>query len=137
MNLTESIVQKVQISKQNIARVRNCPDVTLFLVFVSENFCLFVFHLFVNLSFVLSSFCLIFCCLFCPFYLLCFLCLFVFLSLCLFVFLPFCNFVILFFCLFDLLSFRLFVTLIKVSEGSQVSKGTICVKILKWLSLTE
>ena len=63
-------------------------------------------------------------------------------SFCLFVFLPssllsFCLFVFLSFCLFVFLSFCLYVFLSRhhsdeMSEGLEVSKVTICVKILKW-----
>ena len=93
---------KVQVSPKNIARVQNCPDVTILNS-------LFVLCFFVSLSF----------------------CLFVFLSLCLFVFLSLC------FCPLVFLSFCIFVFLCRhhadqVSEGSQVSKVTICVEIPKW-----
>ena len=84
----------------------------------------------------------------------------VFLSFYFFVFLPFCPFVLFSFCPLALLSFFLFVFLSfctfrnfcilyfclfvfsswhhtdQMSEGSQVSKVTICVKILKWQWLT-
>ena len=95
--------------KEKIPRVRNCPDVTI----LNSLFglCLSFFCLFILLSFSLfDSFCL-----------------FVFLSFCifyLFVFLPFCLFVFLSF-----LSFCLDITM---SEGSQISKVTLCVKIQKW-----
>ena len=66
--------------------------------------------------------------------------LFVSLSFYLFIFLSFCLFVFLSFCLFDFLSFCLFVFFVflsgnhadQMSEGSEVSKVTLCVKILKW-----
>ena len=84
--------------EENIARVRNCPDVTI----LSSHFglCLLSFCLFTFLSFchfVFLSFCFLLCCLFvilsfCLFDILYF-CLFVFLSFCLFVFLSFCLFV--------------------------------------------
>ena len=53
------------------------------------------------------------------------------------VFLCFCVFVFLCFCLFVFLSFCLMVFLSghhadQISEGSEVSKVTLCVKILKW-----
>ena len=73
---------------KNIARVRNCPDVT-----------------------ILDS-----------------------LGLCIFVALPFCHVVFLSCCLFVMLSFCLFVFLSghhcdQMSEGSRVSKVTLCVKM--------
>ena len=73
-----------------------------------------------------------------------FYCLFIFLSFWLFVFLSFYLFIVLFFlsffvflscCLFVMLSFCLFVLLYfcpDMSEGCQVSKVTLCVKVLKW-----
>ena len=69
-------------------------------------------------------------------------CLSVFLSFCLFFFLSFCLFVFLSFCLFVFLPFCLFVFLSwhhsdQMSEGSQVLKVTLCVKILKWQSMTH
>ena len=95
---------------KNIARVRNCPDVTTLDSFFG--LCLLSF------------------------------CLFVFLSFCIFVFLSFRLFVFLSFCLFDFLSFCLFVFLSRhqadqMSERSQVSKVTLCVKIQKWQWLTQ
>ena len=64
-------------------------------------------------------------------------CIFVFLSFCLFFILSFCLSVLLSFCLFVFLSFCLFVFLFRhhfdqMSEGSEVSKVTLCVKIQKW-----
>ena len=87
---------------ENIARVRNCPDVAI----LSSLFglCLSSFCLFVFLPLSLLSFCL-----------------FVFLSFCLFVFLSFCLYVFLSRHHSD-----------EMSEGLEVSKVTICVKILKW-----
>ena len=55
-------------------------------------------------------------------------------GLCLSVFLPFCTFVFLFFCLFVFSSRH---SSDQMSEGSQVSKVTLCVKILKWRSVTD
>ena len=79
-----------------------------------------------------------FCPYFCPFALLPF-CFLVLLSFFPFVLLPFCLFVFLYFCLFVFLSFCpcLYVFLSRhhsdeMSEGLEVSKVTICVKILKW-----
>ena len=63
----------------------------------------------------------------CKIIIFCLFCLF-----CLFVFLSFCLFVFLYFCLLVFLS-RHHVD--QMSEGCQVSKVTICVKILKWHSL--
>ena len=87
---------------QNNARVQNCPVVT-----ISNT----LFGL--CLSFWPFSFCI--------FVFLSFFVFFVFLSFCLFVFLSFCLFV-----------FLSYITLIKCLKGSQVSKVTLCVKILKW-----
>ena len=58
--------------------------------------------------------------------LLCFSFLVFFCLFCLFLFLSFC-----------LLSFCLDITLIKCLKGSEVSKVTLCVKILKWRSLSD
>ena len=88
---------------KNIARVRNCTDVTILNYLFG--LCLLSFSLYVFLSF----------------------CLFVFMSFfCLFVFYVF-------------LSFSFFVDLSadQVSEGSQVSNVTLCVKIQKWHSVTD
>ena len=78
-------------------------------------------------------------------------CLFVFMSFCIFVFMSFCTFVFFSFFLFLFLS-CLFVFLLLVflsfyclsfcflsdmSEGSQVSKVTLCVKIQKWQWVSE
>ena len=59
---------------------------------------------------------------------------FVFLSFCLFVFSSILCFVFLSFCLFVFLSW---INSDQMSRGSQVSKVTICVKFLKWRSVTE
>ena len=56
----------------------------------------------------------------------CLFVLFIFFSFCLFVFLSFCILVFSSFCLFD-----------QMSEGSQVSEVTLCVKIQKWQWLTH
>ena len=69
-------------------------------------------------------------------------CLLVFLSFCIFVFSSFCLFVFLSFCLFVFLSFCLSVFLSRhhsdqMSEGSEVSKVTLCVKVLKWHPLSH
>ena len=102
----------LQENKKNIARVRNCPDITI-LNSLSGLLVVFSNGLFV-----------------------------VFLSLCLFVFLSFCFFVFLSFCPFVFLSF-VFLSFLsrhhpdQMSEGSQVSKVTLCVKILKWQSVSE
>ena len=61
---------------------------------------------------------------------------FVFLSFCLFVFLSFCLFVFLSFCLFCLFVFLSGHYSDQMTEGSQVLKVTLCVKILTWRSLT-
>ena len=92
---------------KNITRVRNCPDVAI----LSSLFglCLSSFCLFVVLPSSLLSFCL-----------------FVFLSFCLFVFLSFCLYVFLSRHHSD-----------EMSEGLEVSKVTICVKILKWHPVTD
>ena len=76
--------------KENITRVRNRPDITIW----NSLFGLCLFPLFLSFSivFVFLSFCL-----------------FVFLSVCLFVFLSFCLFVFLSFCLFVFLSFCLLI----------------------------
>ena len=92
---------------ENIARVRNCPDVTILISLF--RLCLRSFCLFVILScclFVILSFCH-----------------FVFLSFCLFVFLSFCLFVILSFCLFVILSFCLDIVLIKCLKGLKCQKS--------------
>ena len=66
--------------------------------------------------------------------------LFDFLTFCLVLFFPFCLFFTI--CLFVFFPFCLFVFLSwqhsdQMSEGSQVSKVTLCVKILKWQSVTH
>ena len=61
-------------------------------------------------------------------------CLFVILSFYLFVFLSFYLFVFLSFCLFVFSSWQ---HSDQMSEGFQVSKVSLCVKILKWQSLTH
>ena len=95
---------------QNIARVRNCPDVTK----INSLFGLWVLsYLFVCL-FILSSFGL--------FAFLSF-CLFIFLSCCLFVMLSFCHVVFLSFCLFVFLSFCLDIMLIKCLKGLKSKKS--------------
>ena len=108
--------------KQNIARVQNCPDVTILnclLCLCQLSFCLFVF----------SSICL--------FLYFCLFCLFVSLSLCLFVFLSFLSFrLFCLFCLFVFFCLCLFVFLSghhsdQMSGGSWVSKVIICVEISK------
>ena len=84
----------VVVEVKNIARVRNCPDITT-----------------LNSLFGV--------------------CLFVFLSFCLFVLLSFFLSFLSFFCLLSRHHSY------QMSEGSQVSKVTICLKILKWQSLTH
>ena len=76
-------------------------------------------------------------------YILCF-CAFVLLCFCVFMFLCFCVFCVFlsFLCFLSFLSFWLFVFLSKhhsdqMSEESQVSKITLCVKIQKWHSATH
>ena len=113
----DALYASSSILGKNIARVQNCPDVTILnslsvlCLFVFFPFCLFIFVVFL------------------------YFCLFVFLSVCLFCL--FVSFVFLSFCLFVFLSFCLDSD--QMSEGSQVSKVTLCVKILKvavseWLS---
>ena len=74
----------------------------------------------ITILYSLFGLCLFICSSFCPFFL--FFCLFS----CPFVFLPFYLFVFLFRNYSD-----------QMSEGSWVSKVTLCVKILKWQSLTR
>ena len=102
----ENFAHKVRV--KNIARGRNCPDVTILDSLLG--LC--------RLSFFLNRF------VFLPFF-------FVFLS---FLFLCFLFLFILSFCLFALLS-RHHVD--QMSEGSEVSKVALCVKILKWRLLTD
>ena len=110
---------------KDIARVRNCPEVTK-LSFCSLSFCLFFL-------FFLSFFCIF--CIFCPFvFSNFFVFFFVFWSFCLFVFFLFVS---LYFCLFSFFCIFIRHHSDQMSEASQVSKVTLCVEILKWHSPTE
>ena len=88
--------------RQNIAKVRKCPNIT---IVNSLSGCLSFFFFFFCNSFVISYY-------------------------------EFCSFVFLFFCIF-LCAFLSGHQSDQMSEGSQVWKVTLCVKILKWRSVSQ